>query len=536
MCDLECAKKGSPDSFVENISNQHRRNPTFIRPTEANASTFTIRHYAGTVTYNASSFLDCNRDVIPNDVLSLFSKSSCNSDFVTLLFRAETEALNATGGNPKVGNSRISPLASYAGNTDDSMSTLTQDFHVRVDELVKKLVKAKPQFIQCIKTNNQEQAGLFDRHCVMKQLRDLQVLETVNLMASGYAHRIKFSAFNRRYRLLAPFKSLERTDVKAVLDCQLILEYFTEALKNVKLSNAAVNWSLGNNHIFLSENARQQLERFREQRRQTAARLIQGAFRNYTRRKRAGLLRKPLPKVRTEVSKSVANGSCSVNHSPIALNSWTGSLKRNTNLRNGAASQASRFLNSSQATTMPVTRSLNQSAHSVNLNMSSQSCFTQPPTQQHPIASARTATLTKTGTLTKLQGRPRPQPISGTPPPDSNERCDQRLIQQTCALFGLDLERPPPVPPSRTYTVTGNAKLAYPQARVLKMNYSDGSGTKLLRGETVMVIASSQKRGSLVVECRGQTFHVPYQYLELKPDVLSPPPVNSLMNTTLISD
>lgn len=48
---------------------------------------------------------------------------------------------------------------------------------------------------------------------------------------------------------------------------------------------------------------------------------------------------------------------------------------------------------------------------------------------------------TNTGTTT----RPRPQPIAGTPPPDPNEKCDAKIIQQTCTLFGLDLV-------SRTYT------------------------------------------------------------------------------------
>lgn len=38
-------------------------------------------------------------------------------------------------------------------------------------------------------------------------------------------------------------------------------------------------------------------------------------------------------------------------------------------------------------------------------------------------------------------------------------------------------ERPPPVPPSRTYTVTGNSKISYPQTRVMKMPFpEDGKG------------------------------------------------------------
>lgn len=52
------------------------------------------------------------------------------------------------------------------------------------------------------------------------------------------------------------------------------------------------------------------------------------------------------------------------------------------------------------------------------------------------IASAATSAPVVAGaTLT----RPRPQPIAGTPPPDPNEKYDQKMIQQTCTLFGLDL-------------------------------------------------------------------------------------------------
>jgi hypothetical protein len=35
------------------------------------------------------------------------------------------------------------------------------------------------------------------------QIRSLQILETVNLMARGFPHRMRFKAFNARYRMLA---------------------------------------------------------------------------------------------------------------------------------------------------------------------------------------------------------------------------------------------------------------------------------------------------------------------------------------------
>ncbi|XP_037827654.1 rho GTPase-activating protein gacK-like, partial [Lucilia sericata] len=130
-----------------------------------------------------------------------------------------------------------------------------------------------------------------------------------------------------------------------------------------------------------------------------------------------------------------------------------------------------------------------------------------------PRLSAKTTNL---GTVT----RPRPQPIAGTPPPDPNEKCDTKIIQQTCSLFGLDLERPPPVPPSRNYTVTGNTKLCFPQNRIMKMNFPEDTITnppteQLKKGESVTVVGASTCRGHLIVEHKGQNFHVPFQYMEL---------------------
>lgn len=70
-------------------------------------------------------------------------------------------------------------------NGDEPVSTLTQDFHTRLDNLLRSLVHARPHFVRCIKANNVETPNLFDRGAVMKQIRSLQILETVNLMAGG---------------------------------------------------------------------------------------------------------------------------------------------------------------------------------------------------------------------------------------------------------------------------------------------------------------------------------------------------------------
>jgi myosin heavy subunit len=73
----------------------------------------------------------------------------------------------------------------YRLNGDEPVSTLTQDFHTRLDNLLRTLVHARPHFVRCLRSNASETPGRFDRATVMRQIRSLQVLETVNLMAGG---------------------------------------------------------------------------------------------------------------------------------------------------------------------------------------------------------------------------------------------------------------------------------------------------------------------------------------------------------------
>lgn len=79
------------------------------------------------------------------------------------------------------------------------------------------------------------------------------------------------------------------------------------------------------------------------------------------------------------------------------------------------------------------------------------------------------------------------------------------------------------MPPSRSYTIIGKSKLGYPQSRVMKINFPEDTlpsptayAEQLKKGETVNVVGASSCRGHLLVEHKGQKFHVPFQYMELK--------------------
>ncbi|XP_043526325.1 unconventional myosin-IXb isoform X2 [Frieseomelitta varia] len=396
MLDVECSIRGTAESYVAKVKVQHKQNPRLFESRTVDCRSFGIQHFAGRVIYDASDFLDTNKDVVPDDLVAVFYKHTCSFGFATHLFGSELKALYASDTVPRGVSFRISPTShTDLLNGDEPISTLTQDFHTRLDNLLRTLVHARPHFVRCIRSNGTETPLHLDRGVTMRQIRSLQVLETVNLMAGGYPHRMRFKAFNARYRLIAPFKQLRRAEEQAVEDTKLILQN-AQQLKSK--FGASISWALGKRHIFLSEGIRQQLENLRSETRRKAATVIQSTWRGWRVRRRW-----PLRKTTIGVTSGIGQKKP---QQPASTN--TGTVQRNVT----------------------------------------------------------TAAGTGTGT------RPRPQPIAGTPPPDPSEKCaDQKMIQQTCTLFGLDLERPPPVPPSRSYTVTGNTKLGYPQTRIMKMPF-----------------------------------------------------------------
>ncbi|XP_065202156.1 unconventional myosin-Va isoform X2 [Planococcus citri] len=494
MLDVECSKRGSAESYVTKVfKSEHRYKGKLFESKPFDGRTFGIQHFAGRVTYDATDFLDTNKDVVPDDLVAVFHKQTCSFGFATHLFGSELKALYTSDVVPRGISFRISPTShSDLLNGDEPVSTLTQDFHTRLDNLLRSLVHAKPHFVRCIKANNSETPRLFDRSTVMKQIRSLQILETVTLMAGGYPHRMRFKAFNTRYRLLAPFAKMRCIEERAAEDCRLILQRIDNKSDLKQNHEVSMSWAFGKKHIFYSEGIRQLLESLRNETRYRAAVIIQSLWRGWYARKKWPSLK------------------CTLQlHQPVT--SATGHVvNSNLNARAAAAAAVSASIASAAS-------NLNGSGGgAISVQQHANNAASAAPATANSASAAALASASASATLT----RPRPQPIAGTPPPDPNEKCDAKIIQQTCTLFGLDLERPPPVPPSRSYTITGNKKFGYPQTRVMKTSFPEESGAEvtLMKGDSVTVVGTSNKRGHLLVEhANHNLIHVPFQFLELKP-------------------
>ncbi|XP_074602506.1 unconventional myosin-IXb-like dachs isoform X2 [Brevipalpus obovatus] len=507
ILDVETLSEGTSESYVQKIRLQHHGCSRFfdidcqkavtslhdsqhesivrngIKPDQQQphmmmaSRFFGIRHFTGDVIYNATDFLDTNRDTMPDDIVAVFHKSSCTFGFVSHLFGLELKTLLTRDTAPCGLQFRISPTNhNDLQHGDEIINTFTQDFHTRLDNLLRTLVHAKPHFIRCIKSNDLEKPDYFDRKPIIRQIRALQILETVNLMACGLPHRMRFRAFNSRFRCINPFRYFKKSEDKAIDECKALLDNLRSTLEELESINPTSSvWALGKRHIFLSEGARQQLELLRSAKREYAAIVIQTTWRGWNERKKWP---------------SIKNCLLAKTHSP----------RMATNHQSNGPSMI--MQTNSDPLDISYAHHHHHSHHHLNTNHNN-----EPSSLGHHT----TASL---GALNK----PRPQPISGTPPLDS---CDQRIVAKTCSLFGLDLRNPPPVPPSRSYTVSGNAKLSYPQTRVMKMDFPDELSNEryLRKGEVVMVSGASPKRGHLIVDHNGQSYHVPYQFMELKSNI-----------------
>ena len=87
MCNFP---QGSDTSFLDKLVQNIPSHAHLAFP--SSRIEFTIKHYAGDVTYNVDGFLDKNKDSLFNDLISLAQSS--NNRFITSLFPEDSSHSN----------------------------------------------------------------------------------------------------------------------------------------------------------------------------------------------------------------------------------------------------------------------------------------------------------------------------------------------------------------------------------------------------------------------------------------------------------
>ncbi|KAL5004245.1 hypothetical protein ScPMuIL_017701 [Solemya velum] len=196
--------------------------PEIYKTPRDGGATFTIIHYAGSVTYDLRGILDKNRDTLPTAIL--YTMKTSNSLLVKELFQSKVTRIGSLAPSARQQRKRTTTKSPFEffkkmkGAKPDSKkqvivppyaserkgpSTMAYHFKNSLADLVTKMQAAKPHFIRCIKPNNKKAPLQFYPELVLAQLRYTGVTEAVKIRKFGYALRIKFHDFLLRYEVLS---------------------------------------------------------------------------------------------------------------------------------------------------------------------------------------------------------------------------------------------------------------------------------------------------------------------------------------------
>eukprot|EP00079_Xenopus_tropicalis_P019678 XP_012809631.1 PREDICTED: myosin, heavy chain 7, cardiac muscle, beta isoform X1 [Xenopus tropicalis] len=184
--------KATDTSFKNKLYDQHLgKSNNFQKPKPGKGKAeahFSLVHYAGTVDYNISGWLDKNKDPLNETVIGLYQKSSVK--LLSFLYSAYS-GTDADSGGKKGGKKKGS-----------SFQTVSALFRENLNKLMSNLRSTHPHFVRCLIPNETKTPGAMDHYLVMHQLRCNGVLEGIRICRKGFPSRILYGDFKQRYKIL----------------------------------------------------------------------------------------------------------------------------------------------------------------------------------------------------------------------------------------------------------------------------------------------------------------------------------------------
>ncbi|KAH9245911.1 hypothetical protein BASA81_016551, partial [Batrachochytrium salamandrivorans] len=203
---------------------------------------FSVRHYAGAVSYNAIGFCAKNKDELREEALVLMRTST--SELVISLF-------------PETGQKKGSIQSTTVGG----------QFKAQLASLLTTIKATSPHYVRCLKPNDINVRDVLVRPRLVDQLRYGGVLEAVKVARAGYPTRYSLRDFVRRYFMLSQnlqqalsrrAQSFPEDDPRWVEACEAIVNGPQHLEKKAQ-------YQIGKTKVFLRKSAFEKLESGRSQ-------------------------------------------------------------------------------------------------------------------------------------------------------------------------------------------------------------------------------------------------------------------------------
>merc|ERR1711899_95267 len=168
--------------------------------TDKNAH-FAIIHYAGTVSYNVTGWLEKNKDPVNDTVVDILKKSS--NELLTVLWAdhpGQSAPPEEAGGKKK---------------KKGGAKTVSSVYLVQLAELMSTLHSTEPHFIRCIVPNTHKKPLEVEPPLIMHQLTCNGVLEGIRICMRGFPNRMLYPDYKSRYQILGAAEIATASDNKS---------------------------------------------------------------------------------------------------------------------------------------------------------------------------------------------------------------------------------------------------------------------------------------------------------------------------------
>ena len=224
------------DNLLGKCENFQKANP---KP-DPNAH-FAVIHYAATVSYNLTGWLEKNKDPLNDTIVELMKNGSNN--LLIECFKDHpgqpTETKKEDSGKKKKGGGK----------------TVSSFYKGQLDDLMKTLYATDPSFIRCVVPNTHKIPGGVESGLVMHQYQCNGVLAGIAICRKGFPNKMLYPEFKQRYNILAANECAkakkDKDAAKAVLD---------------KISLEAEKYRLGHTKVFFRAGILGYMEEVREDR------------------------------------------------------------------------------------------------------------------------------------------------------------------------------------------------------------------------------------------------------------------------------
>jgi myosin heavy subunit len=210
--ELKLLGRGNDKSFLSKLFDKQSSNPVMVKSVKAARGTFTVRHFAGKVTYTVEGFLEKNRDTLTEDLVDMLRGSE--HPFLQILYPADS-----------------------AVSTGQRKASLSKQFQRQLKDLMGQLYATEPHYIRCIKPNDTKSALRFIPRNCYEQLTYSGVFEAVAIRKKGFPFRLKHEAFVDRYAKLCKG---DTSGGSAKAQCKAIAKAMGLDLKNIQVGRTMV--------------------------------------------------------------------------------------------------------------------------------------------------------------------------------------------------------------------------------------------------------------------------------------------------------